>query len=194
MFHFWMDKDKNRYFKGVTNCERETLLLGFTQPVTATQLSRKLGISLDRCSNALLGLQSHKLLRCLNPTATRSRLFWLTRLGKNCQRRLASASCSSYDFPDINWELYASICFSHRSEVIRTLTFAMQPSQIRRRSACHTPGLRMSANNVRDVIRYLRAHGIVRPVRLKKKAHPGYELTEIGLHMRRLLLQAEVRK
>ena len=189
-----MSINQSCYSREVTNCGRRDVLLSITQPVTATQLSRKLGFSLDQCSNALLDLQSHKLVRCLNPNATRNRLFWLTRVGKHCQRHLASGAYLSYDFPDINWELYTSICFSHRGEVIRTLTFAMQPSQIRRRSACRAPGLRMSANNVRDVIRYLRTHGIVRPVGLKKKAHPGYELTEIGLHMRRLLLHAEVRK
>lgn len=162
------------------------------QPSTATQLSKKLGISLDRCSNVLLGLQSHKLVRCLNPTATRNRLFWLTRLGKQCQQQLYGGEHVSHDAPDIDWELYASICFSHRSEVIRSLTFAMQPATLRRRAAFRRLGLKMSANNVRDVIHYLRTHGIVRPVPLKKKAHPGYELTEVGQEMRRLLLQAEV--
>lgn len=163
-----------------------------TQPSTATQLSQKLGESLDRCSNALLGLQSHKLVRCLNPNATRNRLFWLTRLGKKYQRQLYGGEHVLHDAPDIDWELYASICFSHRSEVIRSLTFAMQPATLRRRVAFRTPGLRMSANNVRDVIQYLRNHGIVRPVPLKKKSRPGYELTETGQQMRRLLLQAEV--
>ena len=184
----------NNVLGRVSNRKTQEVLLSITQPMTATQLSQNIGISLDRCSNALLGLQSRKLVRCLNPTANRNRLFWLTHLGKHCLRHLTSGAYFSFDFPDIDWELYASICFSHRSEVIRTLTFAMQPSQIRRRAAFRTPGFRMSANNVRDVIRYLKIHGIVRPVSLKKKAHPGYELTDIGLHMRRLLLQAEVRQ
>jgi hypothetical protein len=50
----------------------------------------------------------------------------------------------------------------------------------------------MSANNARDVIRYLKAKGIVRPVRPRKSKHPKYKLTKIGLKMRQLLLQAEV--
>ncbi len=173
---------------------RQQVLLAITQPVTATQLSRRLRISLDRCSNALLQLHSHKLVRCLNPTANRNRLFWLTRAGMSCQRHLEHGTSFSYCFPDIDWELYATICFSHRSEVIRTITHTMQPSEIKRRAAFRRPGLTMSANNVRDVIGYLKAKGIVRPVTIRKKAHPRYELTEIGLHMRRLLLQVEVER
>jgi hypothetical protein len=172
---------------------RRRVLRAITQPMTATQLSRRLDVSVDRCSKALLQLQAQKLVRCVNPAATRSRLFWLTKLGMNCRRPMDSGTCISHDVPEIDWKLYASLCFSHRSEVVRTLTMAMQPSEIKRRATFRTPGLRMSANNVRDVVRYLRARGIVRPVRLGKKRHSGYKLTEIGLLMRRLLLQAEVR-
>jgi len=172
---------------------RQRVLLAITQPLTATQLSRKLGMSTERCSNALAGLRSQKLVRCLNPSGRRSRLFWLTTLGQRSQNTLARERCGAHDFPNVDWGLYASVCFSHRSEVVRTLTHAMQPSEIKRRSAFRTPGLRMSANNVRDVICYLKACGIVRLVTLKKKRHAGYELTEIGLQMRRLIMQAEVR-
>lgn len=188
-----MEKQQDHYLQGVTASDRENILRSLTQPVTATQLSRKLSLSLDRCSSALLSLQSKKLVKCLNPRATRSRLFWLTRAGKDYQRLLTEEVHISYDIPSIDWELYATICYSHRSEVIRSLTHAMQPATLRRRAAFRKPGLRMSANNVRDVIRYLNIHGIVRPVPLKKKAHPGYELTERGKHMQRLLLRAEVR-
>jgi hypothetical protein len=186
-----MNVDKNCHFKGVTNLDKRNVFHSLTQPMTGTQLSRRLGISLDRCRSALYALQSHRLVQCLNPTANRNRLFWLTCHGKSCQRRLDSEAYLSHDFPDIDWGLYASVCYSHRSKVIRTLTFAMQPSQIKRRAVIRTPGLRMSANNVRDVIRYLNAHGIVRQIRVKKRAHPCYQLTEIGLHFRRLLMEAE---
>jgi hypothetical protein len=172
---------------------RQGVLRAITQPITATQLSRKLRLSFDRCNNSLLTLQTHNLVRCLNPTATRNHLFWLTQAGKDAQRDLGQGSCPSHDYPDIDWGQYASVCFSQRSEVIKHLTYPMQPSQIKRRATFHAPGLRISSNNARDVVRYLKRHGIVRPVKLKKKAHPSYELTEIGLQMRRLLLQAEVR-
>lgn len=179
--------------KTLAGKSRLRVFQAITQPATATQLSQKIGVPFDQCNNALLVLQTHKLLRCLNPTAMRSHLFWLTRAGKNAQRDLSQGSCPSHDYPEIDWGLYASVCFSQRSEVIKTLTYPMQPSQIKRRATFQNPGLRMSSNNARDVIQYLKRHGIVRPVELKKKAHLGYELTEIGLQMRRLLLQAEVR-
>lgn len=176
---------------GGTFCRR--VLLAITQPVTATQLGRRLDVSVDRCSKALRQLRVQKLVRCVSPAAVRSRMFWLTKLGTNCRRDMDAGTCVSHDVPEVDWGLYASLCFSHRSQVVRTLTTAMQPSQIKRRAVLRTPGLRMSANNVRDVIRYLKARGIVRPVKLGKKRHPGYELTAIGSQMRRLLLQAEVR-
>ncbi len=49
----------------------------------------------------------------------------------------------------------------------------------------------MSANNVRDVMRLFLAHDIVRPVRIRRKAHLHYELTETGQKLRQLLLAAE---
>lgn len=176
----------------VVNSELErSILLRLTQPVTSTQLARRLGISLDRCSNVLAGLLGKRLIRCLNPAATRSRLYWLTKSGRKCQREMDSQRTVISDIPDIDWKLYGTICFSHRSEVIRTLTAPMQPAQIKRRAAFRKPGLRMSANNVRDVIHYLKTHGVVRPIPIKKRAHPCYELTEIGQHFQRLLLQVE---
>jgi DNA-binding transcriptional regulator GbsR (MarR family) len=168
------------------------VFLAITQPLTATQISRKLGISVGQCCKAMAGLRLHKLVRCLTPSRSRSRLFWLTHRGKRRQRELLAKERVAYSLPDIAWQVYASLCFSHRSEVVRTLTRPMQPSDIARRAAFRMPGLRMSANNVRDVIRYLKAGGIVQPVKPKKRRHPEYRLTEIGLQMRRLLLRAEV--
>jgi hypothetical protein len=188
-----MNNESSLCTKALGGKFRRRVCQAITQPMTATQLSRRLDVSVDRCSKALVNIQAQKLVRCVNPAATRSRLFCLTKLGTNCRRHMDGGTCVSHDVPDIDWELYASVCFSHRSEVVRTLTVAMQPSTIKRRAAFRTPGLRMSANNVRDVIRYLRAHDIVRPVKLGKKQHSGYEVTEIGLQMRRLLLQAEAR-
>ena len=183
----------NTRLKTLEDKTRQDVLRAISQPITATQLAKKLRLSFDRCSNVLLTLQRHGVVRYLNPTATRNRLFWLTEAGKDAQRELGDGLSVTHDHPAIDWELYAAICFSQRSEVIKTLTYPMQPSQIKRRATFQNPGLRMSSNNVRDVIQYLKRYGIVRPVVLKKKAHPGYELSEIGLHMRRLLLQAEVR-
>ncbi|CAG0986007.1 hypothetical protein PHYC_02027 [Phycisphaerales bacterium] len=69
----------------------------------------------------------------------------------------------------------------------------MQPSEIKRRARRQDSSLRMSAGNVRDVVKLLLARGIVAQVRLRKRAHPMYELTDIGRQLRQALLNAEAR-
>ena len=167
------------------------------QPVTATQLSRLSGIPTDTCSYVLATLSQRKLVRCINPMARRSRLYWLTRLGRAWQRRLRALDGMSpinHDYPDLDWTLYGDVCYSHRAAVIKCLNQPMQPAHIKRRALFQNPDLKMSAGNVRDVLRSLHTKGVVQPVKLKKKAHPRYQLTDVGTHMQRLLLQAEVRK
>ena len=164
--------------------------------MTATQVSRQMGIAVDKCSYVLERLSAHGLARCMNPSAGRSRLYWLTRLGKAWQRRLRELDRMpplKHDCPDLDWQLYGDICFSHRAAVIETITQPMQPSQIKRKALCRDPKIRISANNVRDVIRFLRTNGIVQPLTVRKKAHPLYTLTDTGKDMRRLLLQVEER-
>ena len=178
----------------ITNETHRKVVRAITQPITATQLSRRLGVLANRCSKAIAQLRSQNLVKCLNPNATRSRLFCLTKKGIHCRQEMDTENRVSYDIPEINWEIYATLCFSHRSHVMKTLSIAMQPSEIKRRATFRTPGLKMSANNVRDVIRYLKFNGIVFPVKQAKRAHPRYELTETGLQMRQLLLQAEVQR
>lgn len=84
------------------------------------------------------------------------------------------------------------MCFRHRAAILRTMTEPLQPATIRRRACKRDAGLRMSANNARDVMGELRALDIVRPVRVRKKAHLHYELTPKGRAYRDLLLRAEV--
>jgi len=50
----------------------------------------------------------------------------------------------------------------------------------------------MSANNARDVMRLLVEWGVAKPVQVRRKAHPRYELTEQGRSFQTLLQQAEV--
>ena len=69
----------------------------------------------------------------------------------------------------------------------------MQPSKVKRILRLRKANIRISANNIRDVIRLLLSKGIVRPVKVKKKAHLRYELTELGIKFRQLLIQAEQR-
>ena len=60
------------------------------------------------------------------------------------------------------------------------------------RARTHNPGIRMSANNVRDVIRLFVSKGVVRPITAKRRSHRRYELSEVGKQLRLLLLEAEV--
>ena len=67
----------------------------------------------------------------------------------------------------------------------------MQPTTIKRRAKQQDQKIKMSANNVRDVIRLFLQKEIVKPVKVRKKAHLRYELTESGKQLRQLLAQAK---
>ena len=67
----------------------------------------------------------------------------------------------------------------------------MQPSEVKRVLRVHRPNIRISANNIRDVIKLLLEKGLVQKVFVRKKAHPRYELTDSGNQFRQLLMQAE---
>ena len=62
----------------------------------------------------------------------------------------------------------------------------MQPTEIKRAALFNDSELRMSANNVRDVIRYLESNGLVRQVHARKKVHPRYGLSEKGILFQQL--------
>lgn len=180
----WLEKSK----------KRKQLLLNLKQPMTALQLSKQAGISLDQCSSLISQLVLCNLVKCLNPSAKRSRIYWLTSIGVLCQKKLCKDQCIpciAKKLPDINWELYGWICFNHRATIIKALTEPMQPAAIKRRLIRQNSMIKMSANNARDVIRLLVQKKIVKPIKVGKKVHPQYELTEIGTTLRELLLQAE---
>lgn len=177
------------HFPGTPSATAEAVLRSMTQPLTAKQLSCRLQLPLHRINVALSVLRKQALVRCLNPGVANNLLYWLTPQGKQTQRQLGATL--SHDYPAIDWALYASVCFSQRSEVIRTLQEAMQPAQIRRKAAFRKPGIRLSANNVRDVIYYLEGKRVVQRIQPNKKGHPRYELTDVGQHLRRLLLNLE---
>ena len=164
--------------------------------MTARQLSKKTGIPKDTCSYLVAQCSIRGLLTCLNPEQRNSRLYSLTAQGRTIRKQLCQDThlpYKEYDLPDINWSLYGSICFNHRSAVIRTLSGPMQPSEIKRVMRIHQSGVNISANNVRDVVKLLVEKNVVRPVLVKRKAHPCYELTEIGIQLQQLLRQAQVR-
>ena len=129
----------------------------------------------------------------MNPHASSSRLYALTRAGQLFQATLVGDRLppKQYDLPGVDWESYGAVCFSHRSAVIKALTRPMSPAAIKRRALSQNAHLKMSANNVRDVLKVLLHQGVVWQVRVRKKAHPLYELTDKGKRYRDLLLQAE---
>ncbi len=173
---------------------RQQILLRMKQPMTAKQLSLQTGLQLNSCSYVLWELSIYELVYCLNNHARKSRLYWLTQLGKACERKLCEQqglSTQRHDCPDTDWTLYGWVCFSPRAAIIKTLTGSMQPSHIKKAACFQNRDLRMSANNVRDVTRLFLRKGIVRRVAIRGKAHPRYELTEVGRQFQLLLLRAE---
>ena len=169
----------------------------FKQPMTAKQLANQTGIDLDSCSYVLWELGIYGLVACRSQKARRSRVYWLTELGAACQRKLRAAQglpSLEHEFPKVDWNLYSWVCYSHRAAVIKALVGPLQPATIKRRAKAQDPTLRMSANNVRDVIRLFLAKEIVRAVKVTGRFHLHYELTRTGQRLRTLLLNADSRE
>ncbi len=169
------------------------MLLHFIQPMTASQIAYRMSIDRDSCSSILSGLLNQGIVQCLTPKTRRSRLYWLTDLGAACLKQLHKSigtPTKASEFPDVDWELYSWVCFSHRATIVKTLIRPLQPSQIKRQARFNDPTLRMSANNVRDVIRLFLVKEIVRAVDTPGFAHPRYELTTIGERLQLLLFRA----
>ena len=171
------------------------ILKTFNQPLISRQISKRTGIPANTCSYLIAQLVDKGLLICLNSVAQNSRLYWLTEAGHQCLQILYQNQNMSYDkptLPNIDWQLYGWVCFSHRSAVIKILTHPMQPSEIKRLFRLQGTHIRISANNIRDIIRLFVAKGLAHPVKVKKRAHLLYELTDTGIKLRQLLLRAEV--
>jgi len=170
------------------------MLISIQQPMTAKQLSRQIAVSNETCSYLLGKFAAIQLCVCLNPEAGNSRLYWMTDIGREIQDNLREEmNLPKWDigFHSVNWALYGWVCYSHRSVVLRALTEPMQPSEIRRKIRHRFSSAKISANNVRDIIRLFEKQGIARKVFFRKKAHPRYELTETGLIFQKLLNRAE---
>ncbi len=179
-----------------SNGVRINLINAFHQPLTGGQLCRRTGIPAGRCSRVLRRFASAGLLRCLNAKARQNRLYWLTDFGLRCQRhtwRYQQRAVLIHECPAVDWDLYGWACYRHRSTVIRALCKPMQPSGLKQRARSEYEDVRMSANNVRDVIRLVLRRGIVRRIHVPRRAHPVYELTKQGQVFRRLLIQAASR-
>jgi len=181
----WIKKEESR---------RKTLM-ALNQPLTAKQIARKMGIPMDTCSYTIAKFTAKGLVTCLNQEARNSRLYWITELGRQCRKQLhqdRDMSYKEYDLPSVNWPLYGWLCYSHRAAVIRILTEPMQPSKIKRTLRFHKSSIKISANNIRDVVKLLLEKGIVQKVFVRKRAHPRYELTDSGTQFRQLLMQSEM--
>lgn len=173
---------------------RGKILTSLKMPLTAKQIARKTGIPGDTCSYTIAKFADRGLFSCLNPDARNSRLYWLTESGCQQQQKLfqdLNLPYKEYDLPDVNWALYGWLCYSHRSIVIKMLNEPMQPSEIKRQIRIQKPNTKISANNIRDVVRLLMENRIVQKVYIRKKAHPRYELTELGSKLQKLLIQTE---
>ncbi len=181
----WISKEESR----------NKILITLKQPLTGKQMAKRTGIPMDTCSYVVAKFVAKGLLTCLNPEAQNSRLYWLTDLGlryqkKLCQNQNLPLTQGTHDLPEIDWSLYGWTCYNHRAAVIRNLTEPMQPSEIKRTLRIHKPNVKISANNIRDVVKLLLEKQIVQKVHARKKAHPQYELTEPGKQFRQLLMQS----
>jgi predicted transcriptional regulator len=174
--------------------DHRKVLQVFNQPLISRQISKKTGIPTNTCSYVIAQFVDKGLLVCLNSDARNSRLYWLTEKGRQCRKKLFLALNQTYkepELPEIDWQLYGWVCFSHRSAIIKALTHPMQPSEIKRLFRLQGTHIRISANNIRDIVRLFLGKRIVRPVKVKKRAHLLYELTDLGIKLRLLLIQAD---
>ena len=169
-----------------------TVLAALIQPATATQLAKRTGFPRRQCSDILSCLLRHSLVTCLSPNAIRCRLYWVTRRGQVLRSKLDPSSESKVlEFPVVPWDLYSSVCHGHRAAVIKAMSEPMQPAEIRRKACFRDASLRMSSNNTRDLMRYLLRTSIVEPVKVRKRSHLRYQLTDLGRDIQKLLQRAE---
>jgi predicted transcriptional regulator len=171
----WIEKDQSR----------KKLLSAISRPFTAAALSELTGLRASQCSYILARLAENDFAVCLNPQMQNSRIYGLTAAGEALRRVICGRD--DYYCPCIDWNVYGKVCFNHRRWVIKVIDEPMQPAAIKRSLRIRKPQVKISANNVRDTIRSLLKLGIVKPVRIKKKAHLRYELTALGKEIRELL-------
>jgi len=134
-------------------------------------------MSLDASMRLLARLRQRGLVQCLNPNARRSRVY---------------ARTDAHLPEGVDWRLYGWVSYSQRRAVLEALDSPLYPAAIKRRARYLHPGIRLSANNVRDIIRLFHARGLVTPVDAGR-AHPLYALTVQGEALQRLMLEGETR-
>ena len=173
---------------------RQVVLLNLSQPLTATQLSRKTRIARDAISYVLWELSLYQLVECCNPSYARNRVYRPTKLGLEIQNWLLKQwglnKLSDHSF-DVDCDLLGWVSFSHRSAIIKTLERPMQSATAKRAARARTPELRMSANNVRDALKLMEKKRVVRRKYISGKSHPHFELTDTGRELQQLLWKAD---
>lgn len=163
------------------------------QPMTVAQLARNVAMTLNGSCECLRQLRDPGYVKCLNPDAMIGRVYWLTSQGMDIQEliyRERNIPMPERFFPLVDWNLYGRVCSTHRSIVIQALSQPMQPATIKRKAYASDRSIRMSANNTRDVVRFLLKCLVVERVHRKRSAHPLYQLTALGLQYRTLLHRA----
>ena len=171
-------------------------MITIDQPLTAGQISKRVGIPLDSCSHILRKFRKRNLTLCLNPKSRTSRLYGLTQKGKVYRNQLGKKHgipVKKYNLLDVDWQLYGWVCFDHRAAVIKVLNEPMRASEIKKVLRLHKPNMKISSNNIRDIIRLFTSKKIVEPVKVRKMAYPRYQLTDIGIQLKKLITNAQMK-
>lgn len=173
---------------------RPKVLLGLKQPMTARQLSKQTDHTLHNCKCALQEFRTKNLVKCINPVARRSRLYWLTDLGVLAQKRLCGQyglGDWEYDFPNVPWDVYGWTCFSHRTAILKALKQPMSARKIKRIAYMEDETIRLPYSSVTLILRQFREKGIACLAEAGKKRDVKNELTDLGWKLRLLMTRAE---
>jgi len=162
--------------------ERLRILFALCQPMTAGQLGQRLGKSRSSVSEHLRQMLIYEVVTCMNPTALQGRLYWLTDVGLAYQSGFSQSRGHRVETwcPFADWILYGQLIFRHRAAVLRALNGRMRPPRVKKCAFASNPGLRMSVDNCRQVLKWMRDRKVVRSVRPRGKRYLYYELTECG--------------
>jgi DNA-binding HxlR family transcriptional regulator len=184
-------------FKWITGSSlRARVVAHLAQPSTARQMGRRLHVNQRRVTHTFRDLRLYGVVRCLNPSARRSRVYWLTGLGVRCQKRLRQLGALprlKHEFPKgLDWDSFGWCLYAHRSAILRAISEPAQAVVIRRRVRHQNPRIRISPSNTRDVLYLLVNRGLARKVRVSSSRHPHYILTDYGMQIRSLLFASEV--
>ena len=183
-------------YRWVTASKRRVcVVVQFDQPLTVRQLCRRTALTLRACSDVLSQLVRRRLARCLNPRSRRCRVYGLTRTGVWCQGRMRRVLWLGPLLPTrarIDWSVYGAVCHNHRSAVVLALAEPLRPPMVKRRAQMRDPKLRISANNVREVLSSLQRLRVTRRRWIEEYGYPHHELTRLGREARRLLIGAEM--